>query len=475
MVRRERPAVALKTRFLKREQRGRRRQYALRVSEPEGDSTSRPRQGRDRTAFLLIITGTFGLQVLTLMSGVVTARLLGVQGRGEIALVFALSVMASQLSFGGSLPIAIAKGLAERQLAARDGLRAVARRRGAWLVAPCVASGAVLLMMRRADLDEATFGLAAAVVVMTFQTIAFRILVGGLQGEVGHLGRMAIVGLVPQLGFTIALMTAWGAGWDWGVFEVVVAYFVASFIGLAVGLAALAKPTRRPEDALDDAELWSATRQTYVSSVRPLDSIGLDRILVGAWLGVPALGLYAVAIAVASISALVSNAVAVIVLPRVAMTSADGAAQRAVIRRWIGFAIVTIAGAVLMLELIAAPAIRIAFGEEFLPATEVTRWLILGIGLLGVRRVLIAVLQGKGRGSTASWVELALTPAMVLGVLLASLEDSLTGIGITMTAVGTLSCLVLGVRVWTVTPAVSRSAHRRPRAPDRLRSRFSGR
>jgi O-antigen/teichoic acid export membrane protein len=420
------------------------------VSESSGAAEAPP---RDRFVVLLIIVSTFGLQGLTLVTGILSARMLGVDGRGEVALVFAIGLLFSQLTLGGSLPNAIAKNLAERGLAARDGLRVIARRRAWLLLVPCVGSGVLMLLLLRGDLDAETIGLVVATVVMTLQTVTFRIIVGSLQGEIRHLARMALVGVVPQALFTVALTVAFVAGWDWGALDVLLSFFVASFVGLLFGWAALAGPTGRPEDELDERELWSETRRNYVGSVGPIDGLGLDRILVGALLGTAQLGLYAAATAVSNLCRVVGSSVSVIVLPRVAQQHADPVAQRAVIRQWVTLAAGLIAVVTLTLELLVGPAIRYAFGSEFTGAIECARWLVLADGLLGFRKVLVAVLQGQGRGGTASWVELALTPVLLVGIVIASAYDSLTGIGLTMVLVGVLSCVSLGLAAWRDTGA----------------------
>ncbi len=312
---------------------------------------------------------------------------------------------------------------------------------------PAVLAGMVMLTLLPGESTDERYGLALAVVVMTVQAIALRVLIGSLQGEVGHLGRMAIVGLIPQFLFSASLATAWIVGWDWRVFEVLLALFVSSSLGLVAGFFALAPPTTKVEDELDATELWTESRRTYLSSVRPVDGVGLDRILVGALLGSGALGLYAAATAVSNLCSIVGNSISVIVLPRIAMHRRDPHAQRALIRRWVLVSVVLMALVVTLLELIVAPAIRIAFGEEFTGAITVARWLVLADGLLGLRKVLISIFQGQGSGGTASWIELVLTPLMVLGIVFAAQYGHLAGIGITMVCVGALSCVTLG---WAV-------------------------
>jgi O-antigen/teichoic acid export membrane protein len=102
---------------------------------------------------------------------------------------------------------------------------------------------------------------------------------------------------------------------------------------------------------------------------------------------------------------------------------------------------------VAVLEASVEPVIRLAFGQEFVAAVPCARWLIVADGLLAVRSVLISVLQGQGRGGVASWVELALVPVLLLGIVVAAHRDSLVGVGAALVAVGALSCLALG---WSV-------------------------
>lgn len=414
------------------------------MTDGDSEHSRPPTKTHGAGTALLIVGATFGLQGLTMVTGIISARILGVEGRGAIALVVALGLIASQLTFGGSVPIAIAKNLAERQVAGRDGLRPIVRRRWYLMFVPCLLAGGFMLILQRADAGGEKYALAAAVVVMGLQTMTFRIQVGCLQGEVGRLGRMAVVGLIPQAGFTVALSAAFFLQWDWDIFDVLLSFFASSFIGLVAAYLSMAKPTHRPEDALDERRLWTESRRTYIGSMRPVDSLGLDRILVGSLMGQAALGLYVAATAISNLCGIVGNAVSVIVLPQVAMCHRDQDAQRAVIRRWLGMTTVIVVGVVVVLELVVADAIRIAFGEEFVGAIDAARWLVLADGLLGFRKVLLAALQGQGRGGTASWIELLLMPLMVTGIVVSAAHDNLEAIGITMVVVGLVSVLSLG-------------------------------
>ncbi|MEG9224979.1 lipopolysaccharide biosynthesis protein [Aeromicrobium sp. Sec7.5] len=421
------------------------------MTEATNDTTSPVRPLRDALTFLLIVSATFGLQLLTLVTGIIMARLLGVEGRGVIALVLAVSVFAAQLSFGGCLPPAITKLLAERGANARDGLGHVFRRRGWLLLLPCLVAGGLMLVLLDDGAAGQRFEIAVIAVVVTLQTLFFSIIGGAMQGE-GRLVRMAWVALTPQGLFTIALAVVAALDWGWSATDVLLAYIATGVLSVLVAMASLL-PAERGDDVgaerrVPEASLWSEARGNYVSGVRPLDGLGLERILVGGLLGTTALGLFATGLAVSNLCRLVSNAVSVVVLPRVAAHQGDPAQQRAVVRRWFTISLVLVGGIVAVLELLVEPVIRLAFGEEFVGAVSVARWLIVADGLLALRRVLIAALQGQGRGGVASWVELALLPVLVVGIALSALRESLDGVGMSLAAVGLLSCLALGRAVF---------------------------
>ena len=446
------------------------------MTEATSDTSAPARPLRDAFTFVLIVSATFGLQLLTLVTGIIMARLLGVEGRGVIALVLAVSVFAAQLSFGGCLPPAITKLLAERGVHARDGLGHVLRRRGWLLLLPCLVAGGLMLVL----LDDAAAGqrleIAVIAVVVTLQTLFFSIIGGAMQGE-GRLVRMAWVALTPQGLFTLVLAVVAILDWGWTATDVLLAYVATGVISVIVAMASLLPAHRGTDPAVDrrvpEESLWTEARGNYVSGVRPLDGLGLERILVGGLLGTTALGLFATGLAVSNLCRLVSNAVSVVVLPRVAAHQGDEVRQRAVIRRWFTISLVLVGGIVAVLEVAVEPVIRLAFGEEFVGAVSVARWLIIADGLLALRRVLIAALQGQGRGGVASWVELALLPVLVAGIAISALRDSLDGVGISLALVGLLSCLALGRSVFRPAPARHRAgapetrpdaAHGAPRA-----------
>jgi O-antigen/teichoic acid export membrane protein len=109
-------------------------------------------------------------------------------------------------------------------------------------------------------------------------------------------------------------------------------------------------------------------------------------------------------------------------------------------------------------------------GEEFRGAIPCGYWYVAASGLLAFRRVLIAVLQARGRGSTASWIELALTPLVVVAVLAASIADDveIAGMGMLGTAFCAVVALSLAVRLVEPAPVTARSRAPQDAGPEIL-------
>ena len=414
------------------------------MSSPATTQRPQPSAG---LAVLLILGGGVVTQLLMAVSGVICARMLGVDGRGQVVLVTSLAVMASQLTLGGSLPNAITRELAERGVSARDGLRHLVLRWVIWASVPsCLAAGYFLVVQHNVT-GSSKYVLAAFTAVMAMQTMASLILVGAMLGEGTNLVHIALTSVLPQA-LTVAVLTvAYVAGAKWNAVELMGAMLACVMVVLLSRFRLLRPGTGRSEDAVDGRHLFALARRTHIGSVGPIDGLQIDRTIVGSAMGSGALGLYSAAFALAGLTSILGGCLAMVILPRVTVAQRDPAAERQLVRRWLLVSAALIAVAVAVLVLAAHLIIRIAFGEAFIGAVACAHWLLVASGLLDFRRVLIAVLQGRNVGGTASIIEIALTPFVIVGLLLAAQHDSLVGAGMAMTGVGLLSCLFQGLAV----------------------------
>lgn len=404
----------------------------------------------ERIAWLAVVSGGFVVQLLMTVSGIISARLLGVEGRGEVALVVALSGTGAALTLGGSLPNVVIKRLADRGVTARDGIGHLASRWSVLAVVCAVPFGVVFVLAHGGLSASSTWWLGLAVVLLALENMAFRIVTSALLGEGSSMARVAVATLLPQTFVTLALVVVLlvtDSATALGVCLVMVGSFA---LGLVVGVRLLAP--RRGGEPLEESDLWRLARSTYVGTLGPIDGLGLDRILVGAVAGTVSLGLYATAGALASLAAMLGSGIAVVLLPRFSAAQAAAGGDGRLVRRSLVLCVGVLVPIVVVVAVLAEPVIEIAFGPAFLDAVPIAHWLVPAMGLLGLRRVLIAILQGRERGGVASRIEFALTPVMVVGVVLAAGSDSATAVAIVLLGVAVVSVSLLSVAVWRTTP-----------------------
>lgn len=394
-------------------------------------------------ALVMIVGGGLLTQLLSTVSGIISARMLGASGRGQVFLVASLALMASQLTLGGSLPNAITKMLAERGVTARDGLRRLLPKWWRWSVVPSAVAAGYLLFLQRDTSGATKYALAIGVLVMTVEAMMGRILVGALLGEGADLIQVAMTSVLPQAVTTIALAAAYGFGLHWNGPDVIAVTALTTAVVLAFRLRRLKPPTKLRTDMLDEQALRGLVRRTYIGSVGPIDGLSMDRTLVGSFMGNTQLGLYSAADALAGLTGILGGCLALVVLPRVTTAQQDPEREHALVRRWLIMSALLIGSIVGVLEVGTHAIIKLTFGEQFITATACAQWLLFASGLLDFRRVLIAVLQGRDHGGQASVIELGLTPFVVIGIVVAALRHSLVDVGITMAAVGLVSCLAL--------------------------------
>ncbi len=424
------------------------------TAPPSGGPIGRLRArtgSRPGGGLLLMICGTAVTQAMALGTGIITARLLGVEGRGQTALVIAVGTLFARLTLGGSLPVAVATLLARGRLSARAAMRPYALR-WAWLGAiPSVGAAAYLYVVLDGTSPGLRLALAIGVATTAYIVMATNLLAAGLQGELASVARIMSASLLLQAPFFVALGTAFLLGWTGSSADVVLIWVVSAIVGLALCWRLLRRPpaTGGPDDpGLDGTEVRRLTRTNYVNAIGTIDGVGLDRNLVGALLGTLTLGLYSAATAVANMSTTVGIAVSTLLLPRLAAAHDEPHEQARLLRRWIPTAALLIVAIVVALQFVLAPVIELAFGPEFAPAIACARWLVVADGLLGFRRILIAVLQARGQGGSASWIEISLTALLAIGIIVAALQQSLVMVGVATLVVGVLSCVMLTVAIW---------------------------
>jgi len=392
-------------------------------------------RGRGIAAFLSIAATGFGIQVLTVLSGPMVARMLGPEGRGLMGLMVAIGLFCSLLGVGG-LPAAIARAVAASGAPARDVVRGSLWRWVAWMLIPSAAAGVVTFLMVGDKPGRLGLSLLGAVLCFLLAVnFLFAALVLG-EGDVNKVNIQRVIGMASYVVIIVALFLFHPtdkAG-------VIVGVYALSLVGGAwMSLAFLRPATGNVALAVDRAEVHTFARRGWVSGLNALDGLGLDQLLVGLVLGHLALGFYAVALSIAAFPCLVLGGVAAVLLPR--MVAAGAAGSVSVVRGWMLIALVLDVLMVLGIIAIVGPAIRIFFGEEFIPAIELTRVLAVAWGVLAMRRVLTAAAQAQAKVARASLAEAVATAVFVAASIPAMHLWDLNGVGAAMLLAGGIFCV----------------------------------
>ncbi|MDA0142109.1 oligosaccharide flippase family protein [Solirubrobacter deserti] len=352
----------------------------------------------------------FVLQGTVLVSGVLAARLLGPEQRGELALLWVVALALAQLGAMGG-PAAMAVFLARGNVDARTLFGACART-AAWqvLVVLVVQAGVLAVLMW----ELAAVITLAAPAAMIAQVYGLSVLQG-----LGRLRVMQGLRLLPTTAYAAALVIALVLGASslaWVAFAWAGSYALAA--AATCGYAWRVLPARRGE-VVDAREVRAFGRRTMLGSISPLETFRVDQLLVGLVLSPLQLGLYVAALAFTNLPRFIAQGIGQVAVARIAPLGL-GEARAAVVRFTVlsaGLALVVSAP----LAALAGPLVALAFGDAFAGAAVLIPVLLASTVLVCARRVLGDALRGAGHAGAGSVAELcsyvAVVPALAVGVL----------------------------------------------------------
>ena len=373
------------------------------------------------------LVGAFGTQGALIVTGVISARLLGVDGRGVFA---SASLIAYLFSFLGALSTAqVGRLLVAEGFDVGAVRRAVNRAAAAPLALAALLAGiAVALLTGQAVI--AVLG----VVAMLLLAVNSRCL-GILQG-LGRYWSAAVQQLCAPVVFAVALvLTSLLVQVD--VTVVLTAWIVGLAGAFVLSRVLLSRPTRSRSgtptrmDAPSPRAVLRRGAAGMLSTYSPLDSLRIDQLVVAVGLGPGPLGLYVTAAAFSNLARLVGQTFTGLV-PAV-MQRRSGVRLRIAL-----FAASSIiAGGVV--GLLGPWVVAPVFGTAFAPAAAFVLPLSIVGGLLGARTVLAEALRARGREGRASLAELVTLGLFLIGVAAAA------GLGTALP--GVVAALVVAVLV----------------------------
>ncbi|HET8947010.1 MAG TPA: oligosaccharide flippase family protein [Candidatus Polarisedimenticolia bacterium] len=365
-------------------------------------------------AILGNVGATLVSYVPTLATGILTARLLGPEGKGVYVLAFLVSYLVVNvftLGVGSANIYYIARGERDARTALGTTLA---------IVLPLGALGAVAIWSSLAlglwVTPHATYIAVAAwsIVPMMGEAVARHTLLG--------LQRYTLVNwlIVVEQAVLLALLALGSLLWGGDLFRLCVLHVLASFASFAVTLILFMRSAGNPF-----AFNLTYARQAlhyglrgHVGWLAQMLNYRLDMLFVDRLAGARALGLYSAAVSLAETLWILPSCVSLVAMPRLASTRrADASEVTATLCRLL---VPLVLVAAIALALLGGTLIGLLYGSEFLPSIRPLLLLLPGVALLSIVKVLSADLAARGRPglvSAVSWISLGVTIALDIALI----------------------------------------------------------
>ncbi len=379
-------------------------------------------------------------QLALLVSGPLAVRVLGIEGRGELAVLVATAIFMSQVGAAG-VPAALAYMVSSGHVAGRQYLRRFGPTYAAQSILVAVLAGLLLVaLVHGADGSAAPPAHTALATLGTGAILATLLAFACLQGE-HRFATLAVLQSTPAGWYAAALCLFLVAG-SGGVSGVATAYFAGWLAVAACGLVLVW--TRTAPGYRRDAPVAASRVRRYAvramtATAAPIDGLAVDQLLLALLVTRHDLGLYVVGYAFATACSGPLVAVSTMVAPRLAELGPGSAGPAA--RRWLTMALAAGSAAAVALELVVGFLLPWAFGEVAREAVPVARILIVAGMALGFRRVGAAVLLGLGRPGAGTFAEVAGFVVLLVAFPLGA-SVSVSGAAWSLCAAAITSCAV---------------------------------
>ena len=412
------------------------------------------------------MSGLLG-QAALIVSGVVVARALGVEDRGNLALLIVVPLLLAQFGSLG-LPVAATYEIARDPAIALPLLRRLAPLAGGLVMGLMVIHGGILVAIVSERGNE--MRLAAIVTIVAIPAfVALQFGLAVMQGQQRY-REFNLWRLAPAVLYAVLAVSLSAA--DYGTLPLLAACYAGAWLlvgGLVLALA-LAGSERHNVDRVDlppTARLVKFGTRAVLGSASPSDGSGVDQAIVGFFLSTRLLGIYVVASAFMNLSRLVSQSIGLVAFPNVAARRNPRDAVRAMWRFTLAGAAAALA-ITIVLELVIGRLIVFFFGESFASAEGVARVLLIAAFFVGVRRVLGDSARGANRPLVGTVAEVTSWAVMIPAMVLLAPRLGLTGVAVALTIASASSLVVILVGVLRPTediPAQGRAGMRVPDVP----------
>jgi len=366
----------------------------------------------NRGSVLALMTGLLA-QAILVGTGVIVARILGVQDRGHLAmLVLGPSLCANLASLG--IPQAatfyIASNPASTQSVVKGSIQT--------LVVTSAAVGVlyaliVVVVVRGASSSLQTAGYLSVLAIPGSMAHALGLSI--LQGMQRH-GVFNICRMGQLVPYAAGLAVLFVLGLDGIVLVTAIwasSVFIAGLVSLRTATASAAHGSE--EAVVPKKSLVSFGLRSLPGYISPVQSLKLDQLFIGILVGPAALGLYVVANAFTTLPHFISQSIGIAAYPEIASRK-----DAASISKFVGLTLATCLVIIGSLMALAHWLVPFFFGSEFNDSIGLTRIVLIGAFFFALRRVLSDCARGLGHPGVGSIAQVySLVLAAPIFVLLA--------------------------------------------------------
>ncbi len=415
-----------------------------------------------RRDYVTTFASTIIIQACGVVTGILTARLLGPAGKGEVATVLWLPNLMVSVGILG-LPQATAF-LVSRQRARGEALTGV----GFWIaLALGTVQAAILYPLVPLILGPRAVHLAgiSRLFLLYIPVAYFGLTLLGIDQGYQKFGRYNLLRMLPPLGYVVGLAYLFLAK-NANVTSVLLVNLAAQLIASAIRAGVAGKRLFHARWAAFLEHGRDLFKQGFIFFWPALAGIVLMKTDLALLIHLETseqLGYYTAAMAIAMGQTGVSTSLIQVSFPKVSSISRADAV--AMLRRHLAKSLAPIAGMALVVALLSPFIIKYLFGPSFMPALPMTYVLIAAISVWGIGQVLENGLRAMGYGAPG-----ALANGIGILVLAASslvLVKSLRGLGMAvsmglalLTVVGILGICLRRVSK-ECTPEVGKPSHGR--------------
>ncbi len=358
------------------------------------------------------------IQFANIATGLLAARILLPEGRGELAAIMLWAGLVAELGSLGlydALLYRAASGLARPRA-----LFAAMAAFTLLLSAALIAIGLVVMLVVFADDRPELRRLALFYLAGYLPSYLAALFVAALfQGRIEMLAWNVVRALVPA-----AYLVAIGAALLLGFSDV--GGFAWAFVAAHVASTALGLALAARRGWIGFSAQWSELRALLAYGIKVhvgelLNTVRqrLDQALVSLWLPASDLGLYVVALTVANAPQILAHTIANVAFPKVSQqATAEG--KLVVFGRYFRFAMATTLASVALLAGLSGWLVPLLFGAPFAPSVPVVYILLLGSVPFAAKLMFIQALKAWDRSLLISRAELygLIVAAVALAILL---------------------------------------------------------